>query len=385
MSTPAIVLEGLQPTFSCARTGARKAISDPSQVVAADTLDARTEGGIVYNGVANGGTNLVSSVLTDWAPTSAITISDLGGFIYELTFDGTVDSVAVYTFASSFSDRTANCQMRLASGAVAGDITSSYFGFRNSSVPKGSRFNVASLVLGADWVDVQASHTSADVSDRLVIRTSAGSAWTIQVRFMRGVDSALPHPAFPDGSVAGASHGTDICEAPYTANSTVETACVVIPYGWDDTTAFPYSFRVFSVIGAEDYQLRRSSATAWALRGLSGEASLASVLTAGEASVLFHRYNGTNKTLEDDTGATVTDADATNPTGTLRLGNSSTGAQPFHGEVAWLQYNRELTPEEHNIIAVWALTGVNLDPATGVGAAPLAGIVRGIVRGVIGT
>lgn len=371
MTTPAIILEAQQPVFANNRAGNRKSILTHQNVDApANVPDMETVGDVDYYGVVNDATNLITTVVDDWTIDlgTSITVTPLGGFVYEIDFDGATDSRISTGFLSGSPDRFGACQVRLTAGSVPGTLTSSYISFGFAATRQGASFDLTTLILGNGFIDADFTVPSGTFSDLTAIRGEAGTPFTIEVRLIRAVDGLHRAAAFPDNSIAGASYDVDVLTATPTIGTVGEIVQLYTPYSWNNDSAPTANPRLLNLTGGPStYTIFRENAAEWQTAGTN---SVVGEVTADMQTFAVNNWNGTVVFSEYRDGESGSIANNAAPGNALVLGNVGSGMQPFHGRVCCLIYDRILNDSERNIIEQWLRFGIEdrlLPAALGIG------------------
>ena len=329
--------------------------------------DSRQYGSVYFTGVSDGAENLLQADLeTTVGP--ACTVGPLQA-------DGsktlTARNASVYAGVHRLSNYTwGPTDLVVVFEAKAG--THDYLGFRaGDSIVSGnipfvdlsngaaSPNGVPSVSLVADpmgdgWYRCVFTYLSWGGGPYLdiVLTTASGNEYlnddgtaSVSIRNFRVVAASSTYPAFADGTGAGESCGVDsiIATPSWTSEFTIVTLGVTYGYSGANNPAategrlLDGAFLLFDPANVR-------------LQGLSGSPTITSGFSAtdGDPFVSALDYNGATLGLRVNEDARQTQAETGSPSGSLRIGNRSSLAQPFHGVLAVAYFDRVLSDEEYS-------------------------------------
>ena len=328
-----LLARAVQPTFTNTRAGARKSVFPDVGEIAANTPDLYTtvDGINVYSSMA-GVTNLVDPDLTNW-PTGGgrVNITE-SSHVYTLSFDGT-GAEAVYTPdpASAALDRYGSFEARIVSGSISPGNNFVSFGSATGD-KNGNFYDMENLT--SEWQVVDFSVDNAITTDRVVLVLANSTPVDIEIRNMRAVDLSAPAAAFPDGSGAGATYGTDLLSASPTLAAQGTIYIPWINYGWsNDQNPIAVGARLLSATGYEVY-LDASGFIRTTGGAISTKKTIDDTLTVAAVT-----WDGVNQTIRVDDETVVSVASAGVPSGTLYHGNNSGATAPGHAAGAPLIFD----------------------------------------------
>ena len=356
-------------TVTNVRTGARKSIFDATTEVAANTVDSTTVDSLPVLSSMAGATNLVDTDLTNWTA-SRSTTSDNGDNTYRLTDDNTSGQhTASFSTSTLDNDDNTFC-IEIKAGTLsdvgimietrAGTFPTGTIDLTDCSFDQGALDALSVEDIGDGWCRIFATENlgTGATQSKCTILLSNGSTFNylgdgtgyVEIRNMRAVDSTVAHPAFPDGSSAGATYGSDLLTCTPTFGSQGTIVQAVKPYGWKDADYPLSAARYFQAnVWAEAW-------TSYNILYFDGTTNLFSEsnsvrLNIGDLDIQSFDWDGDLIGIRtNEFGTRKTATQTASPAGTLYIGNKSDGTRPFHGAFVTLIFDRVLTDAEYEIV-----------------------------------
>jgi hypothetical protein len=333
---------GYDIPVTCTRSGARKSVdSNTDTEVAANTADQFNVSNTPMISSMNGATNLVDTDLSNassWAQFDT-TVSETASYTYLVSWDNEASFAGIIeTIASSANDRIARCEMRLVSGIIPSSIEN-YISFREAGALRGTGYLLENL--SSDWEQIDCHVTSAETTDQLVIRVEPGVTATIEVRNVRAVDSTAPAAAFPNGSPANTTYGTDVNSCTPTFASSGLIAIPFDPYFWSDTGNPADAQAVIFEATGLSVVIDASGFFATSTGATSTKKPVSDTL-----SVIMVAWDGGNHYITVDDETPVSAVSAVVPSSTAYIGNTSAGTKPSHAAQHTAFFDRILLTQE---------------------------------------
>ncbi len=221
------------------------------------------------------------------------------------------------------------------------------------------------------WVYISAFFDNGAVRGFVVAMSEGGASDNYQgdgvseIEVQNFMDSATIYPnlAPPPGSAAGASYGIDAAAITPAWPAQGSVVAVAIPFGWSGTdqtlSGAPRVYdNAFPVVFSDDtgaFGPRDGALTMQSAPSISNFIKSGAILSDGVAETSCLTWDGAQLQFAGGNESLQSAASAVVPSGVLYLADNSSGTRTFQGTIAAYLFDRVLTDEEYSAVRTYLL------------------------------